>query len=144
MYVLQSIGLHVLTLAVHGRALVLCINDKQTITLSWPGSDQGSGDFFGGLLSSVTKAAEDAAKQAKEAADGVSGKLNEATKGGEGAPASGGGGDWSLDGLWAKAQEAAQSAQKAALDVSIACPVTKMPRCSGARGTLLHCAASFL
>ena len=67
-------------------------------------------------MNSVSKAAEDAANKAKEAADGVQGKLNEAKQSVEGA--AGGDGDWSFNSLWSKAQEAAQNAQKAALDVS--------------------------
>jgi hypothetical protein len=73
-------------------------------------------NFLGGIVNSVSKAAEDAAAKAKEAAEGVQGKLNEAGQSVQGA--AGGDGDWSFNSLWAKAQEAAQNAQKAALDVS--------------------------
>jgi hypothetical protein len=71
-------------------------------------------------VDSAKKAAEDVQNKAKEAADGVQGKLNEAKQSVEGA--AGGDGDWSFNSMWAKAQEAAQNAQKAALDVSIVCP----------------------
>jgi hypothetical protein len=70
-------------------------------------------------VDSAKKAAEDVQNKAKEAADGVQGKLNEAKQSVEGA--AGGDGDWSFNSMWAKAQEAAQNAQKAALDVSISC-----------------------